>query len=59
MDKKYLTAKEVMNKLQLSRNVVYRLIQDGEIPAVKIGRNYRIAEEDFLNFIEREKEKIA
>ena len=57
MDQKYLTAKEVMNRLQLSRNVVYRLIQDGEIAAVKIGRNYRIAEEDFLNFIEREKEK--
>lgn len=54
---KYLTAKDVMQMLQLSRNMVYKLLQGGKIPATKIGRNYRIAESDVAAFMQKDDSK--
>ena len=41
-----LTAPQVAAQLQLSRALVYALIQRGELPAVHIGRSVRVLPDD-------------
>lgn len=41
-----LTAPQVAARLQLSRALVYALIQRGELPAVHIGRSVRVLPDD-------------
>lgn len=38
----YWTPNEVAGRLRISKMTVYRLIANGELTAVKIGRSYRI-----------------
>lgn len=45
---RYLTPAELAGKLKVSRNHIYRMIQKGEIDAVRIGKNYRIPYSQFL-----------
>jgi excisionase family DNA binding protein len=42
MDDRLLTANEVADQLRVSTMTVYRLIRRGELPAVRVGRNYRV-----------------
>jgi excisionase family DNA binding protein len=42
MDDKLLTAQEVADQLRVSTMTIYRLIRRGELPAVRVGRNYRV-----------------
>lgn len=41
-----LTVPEVAQQLRVHPITVRRMIKDGSLPAVKIGRNYRIRAED-------------
>jgi excisionase family DNA binding protein len=41
-----LTAAEVAEQLRVSTMTIYRLIRRGELPAVRVGRNYRVREAD-------------
>jgi excisionase family DNA binding protein len=40
------TVNEVADLLRVSRMTVYRMIKTGEMPAVRVGRSYRLREED-------------
>jgi len=51
MDKFY-TVPEVAELLKVSRSKMYRLVQRGVVPHIKIGRNVRIRESDLLLWIE-------
>ena len=42
MRKQYLTVKEVAEMLALSEPLVRQLIQAGDIPAVRVGKFYRV-----------------
>jgi len=46
-----LTVNEVADLLRVSRMTVYRLIKNGEMPALRVGRNYRLREEDVHNYL--------
>lgn len=39
---RYLTVAEVAETMRLSRMTVYRLVQRGDLPAVRVGRSYRV-----------------
>jgi excisionase family DNA binding protein len=41
-----LTVAEVAGVLRVSNMTVYRLIKAGEMPALRIGKNYRIRQRD-------------
>lgn len=41
MDKELLTTREVQSLVRLNRVTIYRLIRDGEFPAIKIGGQWR------------------
>jgi excisionase family DNA binding protein len=47
-----LTAGEVSDRLRVSTMTVYRLIRRGELPAVRVGRNYRVREADLEAYLE-------
>lgn len=41
-DPEFLTVAEVSGHLRVSKMTVYRLIESGELPAVRVGRSFRI-----------------
>ena len=46
-----LTVTELATVLRVGRNTAYRLIDDGTIPAVKIGRQIRVYREDVIRYV--------
>lgn len=52
MGDQLLTAAEVADRLRVSTMTVYRLIRSGELPAVRVGRNYRVREADLAAYLE-------
>ncbi len=41
-----LTVAEVAATMRVSNMTVYRLIKKGDLPALRVGKNYRIRESD-------------
>ena len=46
-----LTAAEAMDLLGVGKNTMYRLLKSGELPAVRIGRAWRINLENLQAFL--------
>jgi len=46
-----LTVNEVGDLLRVSRMTVYRLIKTGEMPSLRVGRSYRLREEDVHTYL--------
>lgn len=49
---RFATVAEVARQLRVSNMTVYRLVKAGQIPAVRVGRGYRIREQDVLRYLE-------
>ena len=41
---KFLTVAEVATVMRVSRMTVYRLVHAGDLPAVRVGRSFRVPE---------------
>lgn len=46
-----LTIKEVAQLLKLNTLTVYEYVRNGQLPALKLGRNYRVDYSDLISFI--------
>lgn len=46
-----MTVLEVAQLMRVSKMTVYRLIKQGDLPAVRIGRGYRLREEDVHSYL--------
>jgi len=46
-----LTVAEVADALRVSNMTVYRLIKAGELPALRIGKNYRIRRSELDDYL--------
>jgi excisionase family DNA binding protein len=46
-----LTVAEVAAAMRVSNMTVYRLIKVGDLPAVRVGKNYRIRETDVERYL--------
>lgn len=55
MIEELLTVKEVARYLKMGIVTTYKLIQEGKIPAFKIGKQWRVKKEDLLRYIELQK----
>ncbi|WP_182112127.1 MULTISPECIES: helix-turn-helix domain-containing protein [unclassified Actinotalea] len=42
---RYFTVAEVAETMRLSKMTVYRLVHSGELPAVRVGRSYRVPQD--------------
>ena len=49
---RFVTVNEVAQLMRVSKMTVYRMINQGNLPAVRIGRGYRIREEDVHTYLE-------
>ncbi len=48
---RFYTVAEVARVLRVSNMTVYRLINSGQLPAVRIGKSYRLREEDVSRYL--------
>ena len=48
---RYLTAKDLQEKMGLSRPKVYELLNEPDCPVIRIGRSIRVTENDFDRWI--------
>ncbi len=49
----FITVAEVADMLRVSNMTVYRLINSGALPAVRVGRSYRLTEADVDRYLEQ------
>ena len=52
-DPKFLTIAEVASMMRVSKMTVYRLVHGGELPAVRVGRSFRVLEEDVNEYLRK------
>ncbi len=48
---RFVTVNEVADLLRVSRMTVYRLIRQGDLPAVRVGRGFRLREEEVHRYL--------
>jgi excisionase family DNA binding protein len=49
----FLTIAEVAARMRVSKMTVYRLVHGGELPAVRVGRSFRVTEEDVNEYLRK------
>ena len=55
----FLTTEEVLAYLKVTPRTIYRLIRSGELPAVRIGRQYRFRRTDLDGWLDRQRTTAA
>ena len=50
---RFLTIAEVAAMMRVSKMTVYRLVHSGELPAVRVGRSFRVTEADVDDYLRR------
>lgn len=48
-----LTLEQVAELLQVHYMTVYKIVRNGDIPAVKVGRSYRVLRKDVFDYLEK------
>lgn len=52
--KDILTLKELQGLLHIGKNTALRLVQNGEIEAFRVGKQWRIARENVIRYLKRQ-----
>jgi excisionase family DNA binding protein len=52
-DVKFLTVAEVAATMRVSKMTVYRLVHNGDLPAVRVGRSFRVTEDDVNEYLRK------
>jgi excisionase family DNA binding protein len=52
-DVQFLTVAEVATMMRVSKMTVYRLVHSGELPAVRVGRSFRVVERDVNEYLRK------
>jgi excisionase family DNA binding protein len=50
---KFLTVAEVAAVMRVSKMTVYRMVHNGQLPAVRVGRSFRVSEDDVHDYLRR------
>lgn len=50
---RFLTVSEVARGLRVSNMTVYRLVNSGQLDGFRVGRSYRIREEDVRRYLDQ------
>ena len=54
-----LTIDEVLAKLRVKSSTVYRLIKTGGLPAIRVGRRWRVRRSDFEAWLDAKRQSTA
>jgi excisionase family DNA binding protein len=49
----FLTIAEVAARMRVSKMTVYRLVHCGDLPAVRVGRSFRVTEDDVNEYLRK------
>ncbi|TDQ05589.1 excisionase family DNA binding protein [Labedaea rhizosphaerae] len=49
---KFLTVAEVATVMRVSKMTVYRLVHSGELPAVRVGKSFRVPEKAVHDYLQ-------
>ncbi|VXC30581.1 DNA binding domain-containing protein, excisionase family [Nocardioides sp. AX2bis] len=49
----FMTVAEVATRMRVSKMTVYRLLHGGDLPAVRVGRSFRVREEDVDEYLRK------
>ncbi|MCW2605274.1 MAG: hypothetical protein JWN61_3409 [Pseudonocardiales bacterium] len=49
---RFLTVAEVATVMRVSKMTVYRLVHGGDLPAVRVGRSFRVPEQAVHHYLE-------
>ncbi len=52
-ESKFLTVAEVAAMMRVSKMTVYRLVHNGDLPAVRVGRSFRVLEDDVDEYLRK------
>lgn len=52
-DPKFLTIAEVATVMRVSKMTVYRLVHGGELPAVRVGRSFRVTQDAVDDYLRK------
>jgi len=52
-ESKFLTVAEVAGMMRVSKMTVYRLVHNGDVPAVRVGRSFRVLESDVDEYLRK------
>jgi excisionase family DNA binding protein len=55
----FLTTEEVLGYLKVTPRTIYRLIRAGELPAVRIGRQWRFRRTDLNEWLDRQRATVS
>ena len=55
----YKSLEEVAEMLGVTYQLIYRLVRSGELPAVRLGRLYRVSGSDLERYLERSKQSTV
>ena len=47
----FMTVAEVASLMRVSKMTVYRLVHGGDLPAVRVGRSFRVSENDVNEYL--------
>ena len=50
---RFLTVAEVATVMRVSKMTVYRLVHSGELPAVRVGRSFRVPEDAVNEYLRK------
>lgn len=50
-DVTFLTVAEVASVMRVSKMTVYRLVHSGDLPAVRVGRSFRVPEQAIHDYL--------
>ncbi|MFT4010625.1 MAG: helix-turn-helix domain-containing protein [Nocardioidaceae bacterium] len=50
-EQQYLTVAEVAAMVRVSKMTVYRMVHSGALPAIRVGRSFRVHQEDVEDFM--------
>ncbi|MDQ2836318.1 MAG: helix-turn-helix domain-containing protein [Actinomycetota bacterium] len=48
---RFLTVAEVASVMRVSKMTVYRMVHSGELPAVRVGRSFRVPEQAVQTYL--------
>ena len=54
-EKEFLSLEEVADLLGVTYQLIYRLVRGGELPAVRLGKLYRVSRRDLDAYLEKSK----
>ena len=54
----FLTMDEVLGYLRVTSRTIYRLIRTGDLPAVRIGRQWRFRQSDLDAWLNRQRSNV-